>query len=199
MNWTHRPVISATGLYTPPETITNEELVESFNSYVWRFNEEHAEAISAGTCEPLMESSVAFIEKASGIKARHVVAKQPVLDIEVMAPRLPERTDDELSILAENWRCGRPRRASECAARPGRCRCGAVCGIEYATALSGDGHRDSAGARHRGVRLRHECGVLVCHFRHSNSCRLYSLGKCAQRSGGEPGDHEWPPQLARPR
>ena len=101
MNWTCRPVISATGLYTPPETITNEELVESFNSYVWRFNEEHAEAIAAGEREPMMESSVAFIEKASGIKARHVVAKAPVLDSYVMAPRLPERGNDELSILAE--------------------------------------------------------------------------------------------------
>ena len=101
MNWTHRPVISATGLYTPPEIITNEELVESFNSYVWRFNEENAEAISMGACEPLMESSVAFIEKASGIKARHVIAKQPVLDSDVMAPRLPERSNDELSVLAE--------------------------------------------------------------------------------------------------
>ena len=101
MLWTHRPVISATGLFTPPEIITNEELVESFNGYVRRFNEKHAETIAGGALEPLMESSVAFIEKASGIKARHVVAKQPVLDIEVMAPRLPERTDDELSILAE--------------------------------------------------------------------------------------------------
>ena len=101
MNWTHRPVISATGLYTPPEIITNEELVESFNAYVWRFNKERANEIAAGACEPLVESSVAFIEKASGIRARHVVAKQPVLDIEVMAPRLPERSDDELSVLAE--------------------------------------------------------------------------------------------------
>ena len=101
MDWTHRPVISATGLYTPPEVITNEELVASFNDYVWRFNAEHAEEIAAGEREPLMESSVAFIEKASGIKARHVVAKAPVLDSYVMAPRLPERGNDELSILAE--------------------------------------------------------------------------------------------------
>lgn len=101
MKWTHRPVISATGLYTPPDTITNDELVASFNDYVWRFNDEHADAIAAGECEPLMESSVAFIEKASGIKARHVVAKAPVLDSYVMAPRLAERGNEELSILAE--------------------------------------------------------------------------------------------------
>lgn len=100
-NLTGRPVISSTGLFTPSETITNEELVESFNSYVARFNAEHAEAIEAGEIEPLQPSSVEFIEKASGIKARHVMAKEPILDPEIMAPRWPERANDELSILAE--------------------------------------------------------------------------------------------------
>lgn len=101
MEWTHRPVISATGLYTPPESISNEELVESFNAYVAQHNAEHAEAIGTGERAALTESSVAFIEKASGIKARHVVCKAPLLDPAIMAPRLPERGDDELSILAE--------------------------------------------------------------------------------------------------
>lgn len=94
-------MISSTGLYTPPETITNEELVASFNRYVARHNAENELQIAAGECEPLMESSVAFIEKASGIKARHVVAKAPVLDVATMAPRLPARSNDELSIMAE--------------------------------------------------------------------------------------------------
>ena len=98
---TGRPVISATGLFTPAETITNQELVESFNSYVERHNAEHAEAIDAREIEPLQPSSVEFIEKASGIKARHVMAKEPILDPEIMAPRWPERSNDELSILAE--------------------------------------------------------------------------------------------------
>jgi beta-ketodecanoyl-[acyl-carrier-protein] synthase len=101
MHWTHRPVISATGLYTPPESISNAELVESFNRYVARYNAEHAAEIAAGTCEPLQESSVGFIEKASGIKARHVIAKAPVLDCEVMAPRLEARDNSELSVMAE--------------------------------------------------------------------------------------------------
>ena len=101
MQWTHRPVITATGLFTPPESITNEELVDSFNRYVARHNADHAEAIAAGEREPLMESSVGFIEKASGIKARHVMAKAPVLDPEIMAPRWPARANDELSVLAE--------------------------------------------------------------------------------------------------
>lgn len=101
MNWTHRPVISATGLFTPPETITNAELVESFNAYVERHNAAHAQAIAAGEMEPLQPSSVEFIEKASGIKARHVMSKAAVLDPEIMCPRLPARANNELSIMAE--------------------------------------------------------------------------------------------------
>ena len=98
---TGRPVISSTGLFTPEETITNEELVESFNAYVERFNAQNAQAIDAGEMEPLQPSSVEFIEKAGGIRARHVMAKDPILDPEVMAPRWPERSNEELSILAE--------------------------------------------------------------------------------------------------
>lgn len=95
------PVISATGLYTPPDSISNDELVASFNTYVARFNAENADAIAAGTVEALQPSSVEFIEKASGIKARHVVSKAPILDPDTMCPRLPERPNEELSILAE--------------------------------------------------------------------------------------------------
>ncbi|MBX7541971.1 beta-ketoacyl-ACP synthase III [Qipengyuania sphaerica] len=98
---TGRPVISSTGLFTPSESISNEELVASFNEYVRRHNEANADAIAAGEMEALTESSVEFIEKASGIKARHVMAKQPVLDPDVMAPRWPQRPNDEISILAE--------------------------------------------------------------------------------------------------
>ena len=95
------PVISATGLYTPPEIVTNEELVASFNTYVERFNARHAAEIEAGTVAALAPSSVEFIEKASGIKARHVMSKAPILDPEIMAPRWAERPDEELSVLAE--------------------------------------------------------------------------------------------------
>ena len=98
---TGRPVISATGLFTPADSITNEELVASFNEFVRRHNSANAEAIERGEMEPLQESSVEFIDKASGIKARHVMAKEPVLDPDIMAPRWPERSNEELSILAE--------------------------------------------------------------------------------------------------
>ncbi len=97
----HHPVISATGLFTPPESISNAELVESFNAYVATHNECHADEIAAGRRDALSPSSTEFIEKASGIKSRHVMAKEPVLDIETMSPRWPERRDDELSAMAE--------------------------------------------------------------------------------------------------
>ena len=96
-----RPVISATGLYTPPDSISNEELVASFNAYVDLFNAEHATAIADGSQPALVHSSVEFIEKASGIKARHVVDKAGVLDPAIMRPRDLERPDTELAILAE--------------------------------------------------------------------------------------------------
>ena len=91
MEPTFRPVISATGLFTPPHSISNEELVASFNAYVDTFNAQNAAAIEAGGVAPLTHSSVEFIEKASGIKARHVMAKDPVLDITTMGARWPER------------------------------------------------------------------------------------------------------------
>ena len=95
------PVISATGLYTPPHTITNEELVASYNAYATAENEANADAIAAGTAQALEMSSTEFIEKASGIKARHVVDKAGVVDPAIMEPRLPHRADDELSLSAE--------------------------------------------------------------------------------------------------
>lgn len=93
--------ISGTGLFTPPNTITNDELVEALNAFVAGFNTENAAAIEAGTVEALSPSSDEFIVKASGIRARYVLDKEGVLDIGRMAPSLPTRGDDELSIQAE--------------------------------------------------------------------------------------------------
>ncbi|ABC62841.1 beta-ketoacyl-ACP synthase III [Erythrobacter litoralis] len=98
---TGRPVISSTGLFTPEESISNEELVEAFNAFVDRHNAEHADAIAAGEAEELQHSSVEFIEKASGIKSRHVMNKAPIIDPAIMEPRHRERSNDELSLMAE--------------------------------------------------------------------------------------------------
>lgn len=97
----HAAVIAATGLFTPPQSVSNEELVEAFNHYVADFNAAHAEAIASGEASALAPSSPEFILKASGIRSRHVMDKAGVLDPAVMAPRIPERGDGELSVLAE--------------------------------------------------------------------------------------------------
>ena len=112
----HNVVISGTGLYTPANSISNDELVESFNAYVQRFNSDHAAAIAAGEIQPLAESSAAFIEKASGIRSRYVTDKAGILDPARMVPRIPERSNDEWSILCEMS----VKAAEEALARAGR-------------------------------------------------------------------------------
>lgn len=94
-------VISGTGLYTPSESISNEELVASFNAYVELYNSEHADAIAAGEIPALQPSSAEFVEKASGIKSRYVMNKDGILDPRRMVPRLPDRPNEEPSIQCE--------------------------------------------------------------------------------------------------
>ncbi len=96
-----KAAITGTGLFTPQDAISNDELVASFNTYVRQFNESNAAAIASGECEALQESSSAFIEKASGIKSRYVMNKSGILDPEIMHPLLPERSNDEPGILCE--------------------------------------------------------------------------------------------------
>ncbi|HYD87307.1 MAG TPA: beta-ketoacyl-ACP synthase III [Vitreimonas sp.] len=93
--------ISATGLWTPSDSVTNAELVASFNAYVERYNAEHADEIAAGARQALLPSSVEFIEKASGIKHRFMLDKEGSLDVNRMVPRIPERPNEQLSLMAE--------------------------------------------------------------------------------------------------
>lgn len=94
-------VISGTGLFTPAESVSNDELVTCFNTYVDQFNKENEQAIERGEVAPLSHSSSAFIEKASGIKSRYVMSKEDILNVDVMRPTLVERANDELSLQAE--------------------------------------------------------------------------------------------------
>jgi beta-ketodecanoyl-[acyl-carrier-protein] synthase len=94
--------ITGTGLYIPPYSISNEELVESFNQYVENYNEQHADEIANDTITALEPSSAAFIEKVSGIKSRYVMEKDGILNPEIMAPVIPYRKlGEELSVMAE--------------------------------------------------------------------------------------------------
>jgi len=93
--------ITGTGLYTPEQSISNDELVACYNRYVEIQNQQNAAAIEAGTVEPLAPSSSEFIVKASGIKSRYVMDREGILDVDFMRPRYRTRGNDEPSILVE--------------------------------------------------------------------------------------------------
>jgi beta-ketodecanoyl-[acyl-carrier-protein] synthase len=97
----HHAAITGHGVFTPPEVITNDELVAAFNAFAERWNAEHVEAIAAGAVEAKAPSSSEFILAASGIERRHVLDKSGVLDPEVMHPWLRERADAEPGQMAE--------------------------------------------------------------------------------------------------
>jgi len=97
----HRVCISSTGLYVPPFTISNAELVAAFNQFADLDNAAHAAEIAAGSRAAVPHSSVEFIEKASGIQQRYVVEKSGVLDPTRMRPRLTPRMDSQISLMAE--------------------------------------------------------------------------------------------------
>jgi len=94
-------VISGTGLFTPLESISNDELVLCYNQYVDKFNAENSQAIESEEVKALSYSSSEFIEKASGIKSRYVMSKKDILDVNLMRPVMTERSNDELSLQAE--------------------------------------------------------------------------------------------------
>lgn len=94
-------VISGVGVWHPKDSITNEELVDSYNAYVDAFNEENKAQIESGDAAAMPYSSAEFIEKASGIKSRYIYQKEGALDITRMKPKIAPRADDELSHQAE--------------------------------------------------------------------------------------------------
>jgi len=94
-------VITGSGLFTPAERISNEELVASFNAWVDLYNTDNNEAIAAGELEAKTHSSAEFIERASGIKSRYVINKAGIIDPERMVPEIPERHNDEPSVMCE--------------------------------------------------------------------------------------------------
>lgn len=94
--------ITATGLYTPPYSISNDELVASFNQYVDNYNAKNADAIAKGEKTALVHSTAEFIEKASGIKSRYVMEKDGILNPDIMSPVIPYRKlGEEMSVMAE--------------------------------------------------------------------------------------------------
>lgn len=94
-------VISGSGVFTPAQSISNQELVAAFNAYAALENERNQLDIAAGTMQAISASSEDFIMKASGIGNRFVLDKSGVLNPHIMHPVLPERADDEISVMAE--------------------------------------------------------------------------------------------------
>ncbi|MFT4716124.1 MAG: beta-ketodecanoyl-[acyl-carrier-protein] synthase [Paracoccaceae bacterium] len=95
------PAITGTGVFTPSEIITNDELVVAFNAYADKSNAKNAGAIAAGELAAVEHSSSEFIFKASGIEQRYVLDKKGVLDPDMMHPSLRQRDDNEPGVMAE--------------------------------------------------------------------------------------------------
>ena len=94
--------ITGTGFWIPEDGLTtNDEVVNSYNSFVDNFNASNAEAISLGSIEAMSHSSSEFIEKASGIKTRYLFDKHNCLDPNRMKPKTRPELSDNTSILAE--------------------------------------------------------------------------------------------------
>lgn len=94
-------VISGTGLFTPPHSISNDELVASLSEAVAAWNEAHADEIERGEVVARSAPDAEFIVKASGIESRYVMEKEGVLDPTRLRPHLPLRGEDELGLQAE--------------------------------------------------------------------------------------------------
>ena len=97
----HNISIAGTGLWHPKDIITNDELVESYNTYVADFNIANKTQIENGELEEMQLSSSEFIEKASGIKTRYVIDKAGILDTNRMMPYVRNEDKDSLSLHAE--------------------------------------------------------------------------------------------------
>jgi beta-ketodecanoyl-[acyl-carrier-protein] synthase len=93
--------ITGTGLFTPPDSVSNAELVASLTEAALKWNAEHAEEIARGETVERALPDEEFIVKASGIERRYVMEKSGVLDPARLRPRLDTRSEDQLGIQAE--------------------------------------------------------------------------------------------------
>ena len=97
----HNIFIAGTGIWHPEAKVTNEELVNSYNSYVENFNTVNKKSIDDGSVMGMEYSSAEFIEKASNIKSRYFIDKEGSLDIDRMKPRVNNEHPDRLSFHAK--------------------------------------------------------------------------------------------------
>ena len=94
----HRVIDQRDRVQIPEASITNDELVESFNAYV---DAENARRAGAGA-PPLSKSDDGVHRPMlPASRTRHVQMLDGILDPARMAPRIPARDDSELSVMAE--------------------------------------------------------------------------------------------------
>ena len=101
MSTSSQVVITGSGLFTPPHSISNAELVVSLTASANRWNHEHAAQIAGGLLTERALPDEEFILKASGIRSRYVMEKTGILDPDRMRPRLELRSEDQLGLQAE--------------------------------------------------------------------------------------------------
>ena len=190
----YRAAISGIGVEIPEASITNDELVASFNSWVDTEN-----AVRAG------------VRRAAAAEIEHRL--HPLRLGRQGTPRAGARrhsrprADGAAHSAARRFRAlrhGRVRRevgqarARPCRARGRRHRHGDLRGLASPAALSGDRHRDPGCARHAGRGLRHGARLLVGGGR--PACRLQpgAHRRPEARARGDAGDHHRAPQFPRP-
>ncbi|PZO92182.1 MAG: beta-ketoacyl-ACP synthase III, partial [Haemophilus parainfluenzae] len=111
-------VLVATGLDVPPYAVSNQVLVDSFNTYVRNYNKAHEQEIEKGILSPKRESDEEFIVKVSGIKSRYFYAPEGILDPLRMKPIIPARPENQLSFQAEKGMIAAKRAMAEAKVGP---------------------------------------------------------------------------------
>ncbi len=96
-----KTLITGTGLFTPPFSVSNDELVSAYNQYAEYFNYENGASIEVGQVARKQLSSSEFIKASTGIESRFVVSREGLLNPDIMVPLLPGLSDDQPSVLAE--------------------------------------------------------------------------------------------------
>lgn len=95
-------VISGTGVFTPPYSVSNDELVESYNRYCDQYNSDNADAIASGDLAAKEYSTTEFIEKASGVKNRYMMNKDGAVNPDLMVTQMSElASDDPISLTVQ--------------------------------------------------------------------------------------------------
>ncbi len=94
-----RLAITGTGLWFPPNSISNEELVETYNQYVDGCRAAAGDDVDEASLP--QPSDAEFIQKASGVERRYVLDREGVLDPGRLRPKLRIRSWDEPSVQCE--------------------------------------------------------------------------------------------------